>query len=233
MSGLNEENRRRILAGVCLAGLALFLLTNPFTQLMARGARAASVTAIALAGFVTPIQMALMIGSVFGIVQLLRKRADRAGLIGGTLALMGWTAGTRINVVNQLDALLQTGVSGLPGNALEKMFEAAPIVWVSIVPVGLMFPIGLITLGVTLFVAHPVSRWIGALLAVGGVLFPVGRAVGIEWAWSACDLVLGATFALIGWQILTRPELWRGEAAEREEEVVPIFPGHAELQRVP
>jgi hypothetical protein len=46
------------------------------------------------------------------------------------------------------------------------------------------------------------------LLALGGILFPIGRAAGQVWAIIACDIILGAAFALIGWQILIRPELW-------------------------
>jgi protein-S-isoprenylcysteine O-methyltransferase Ste14 len=82
---------------------------------------------------------------------------------------------------------------------------------VSIIPAGLLFPIGTIILGITMFVARPIHRGIGALLSIGGVLFPIGRTAGHEWAVVSCDLVLAATFALIGWQILTRPEVWGAE----------------------
>jgi hypothetical protein len=58
--------------------------------------------------------------------------------------------------------------------------------------------------------------WLGLLLALGGVLFPLGRALGIELAIVACDIVLAAAFAAIGWQILTRPEVWATDSSENE-----------------
>jgi hypothetical protein len=132
------------------------------------------------------------------------------------LTLMGWTVGARILALVQLERVLQGGVTGVPEDAIQRMFTAAPMVWASIIPVGLMYPIGLLILGVTLFVARPVDRWIGALLAIGGVLFPLGRAVHLPWAWWSSDLLLAAAFALLGWQVLARPALWAGaEEADR------------------
>lgn len=81
---------------------------------------------------------------------------------------------------------------------IARMFEAAPMVWFSIVPTGILYPVGLMTLGVTLFAARPVPRWIGALLFLGALLFPVGRIGRAMWAIVASDLLLGTTFALLG-----------------------------------
>jgi hypothetical protein len=202
----------RLVSGFCFAVLALLFLANPFIHTVAR-IEGASPETIAITGFVAPFTMTLMVGAVFGMMHLLRRRADRAALIGAALVLTGWTVGCRIIALAQLQALLQTGVTGVPVDSLDKLLTAAPIVWVSIVPFGLLFPLGLITLGVTWLAFGPVHRWIGALLAIGGVLFPLGRAVRLEWAISSCDVVLGVTFALLGWQVLTRPELWRPRPA--------------------
>jgi hypothetical protein len=77
---------------------------------------------------------------------------------------------------------------------------------------GLLFPIGLITLGLTILVAAPIPRWMGALLAIGGALFPIGRIGNIGWALVSCDLALGAALALMGWQLLTKKNLWDAES---------------------
>ena len=218
-----EANRRRVLSGLCLVLLALIFLTNPLTLVVARGAQA-SPAVIALRGFLAPVHMALLIGSLFGITQLLRHRADRAGLTGAALALMGWTAGVRIMTLGQMESLLKSGVTGLPQDTLQKMFEPAPMVLVSIVPPGILFPIGLVTLGITLIVKRPIDWRIGVLLTAGGILFPVGRAVRLEWAVTACDLTLGVTFGLLGWLILTRPQLWPAS------EDLLLQPRHAPVQ---
>lgn len=207
MTTSNSSNRRRLLAAFSLVTLGILFMTNPVTHLVYRGLKETVVT-IALRGFVAPIHMALLVGSVLGITQLLRGKADRTGLVGGVLVVIGWAVGIRILALGQLESLLESGVTKVPADALSKMFEAAPIVWVSIVPMGLLFPIGLIILGLTIVFATPIPRAIGALLAIGGALFPIGRIAAIPWALVACDVVLGAALALIGWQILKRAELW-------------------------
>jgi hypothetical protein len=129
-------------------------------------------------------------------------------LLGAAFALVGWAVATRISALIQIDALLRAGVEGVPPAALESAFKSAPIVWTSVFPVGLFFPLGLITLGVALCWRSPLNRWCGLPLALGGLLFPVGRAAGHEFAVISCDLLLAAAFAAFGWGILTRPEAW-------------------------
>lgn len=202
-----SSNRRRIIAGASLIVLAVVFLLNTLTGMMTE-ASASSQSRIALAGFTTVVNMVLMIASVLGIMQILRARADLLGLLGGTSTLIGWTAAIRIGVIIQLNALSESGVAGIPPNLNEFLSKSAPSVWASIFPIGIFFPLGLITLGIALVLAHPVNRLFGLLLAMGGVLFPIGRAAGHVWAIVACDIVLGVAFALIGWQILTRPQIW-------------------------
>jgi hypothetical protein len=209
MTVTNDTRRRRLLSAFCCLALGLFFLTNPITRFSVGGAT--STGQIAAIGFIAPFHVALMVGALLGITQLLRHRADRAGLIGATVVLAGWIISTRIMVIGQLDALLTNGVPGVPADALQKIFQHAPLVFVSIIPIGLLFPIGLIVLGLTLAIVRPIHRGVGVLMAIGGVLFPLGRAVDYEWAVVASDLLLAATFALTGWQIYTRPELWEGE----------------------
>lgn len=211
----HSSNRRRIIAGVSLTGLSVAFLSNTMTGLMTRPS-SPSQTMIALAGFVTVVNAVLMIAAVLGLSQLLRASADRAGLLGAAFVLVGWTAATRILTVIQLDMVLGAGVEGVPPSALESIFKSAPALFLSIFPIGLFFPLGLITLGLALFWWRPVNRWFGLLLALGGVLFPAGRAVGIEAAIIGCDIVLAAAFAAIGWQVLARPAVWEAAATESE-----------------
>ncbi|HEX8255901.1 MAG TPA: hypothetical protein VF846_22365 [Thermoanaerobaculia bacterium] len=220
-------NRRRHLAGFCLIGMALFFALNPLTGFMGSAAPPSrSNVTIALGGFAAPLHMALMIGSVFAITHLLRRKGDLAGLIGGALTLMGWAVSVRILAVRQLAQLIDNGVDGVPADTLGRVFSSAPIVFVSLIPIGLLFPIGLMILGVTLFVARPVNRWLGLTLALGGFLFPLGRAVGVPYAFAACDILLGLTLATLGQQILARPELW-DETHRADGDVLVAMPAHA------
>jgi hypothetical protein len=207
MTETNDVHRRRLLSGICLVGLAIFFLSNPFTRVLVRGGTAESLPAIAMTGFLAPVHVVCMIGSIFAITQLLRRRADRIGLAGAAMVLLGWTVGSRIMVLGQLEALLKNGATGVPSDTLQKMFQAAPLIWASIVPSGLLFPLGLITLGITIFLVKPIPRWIGLLLIAGGVCFPIGRIGNVLWAVVSSDLLLGTAFALIGWSVFTREEV--------------------------
>lgn len=207
MSLSTSANRRRLLTAISLLALGAFFMTNPLTNLLYKGSNE-SVLSISLRGFAAPIHMALLVGSVIGITQLLRDKADKRGLAGGALVVIGWAVGIRILAISQIDSLVSTGLTRVPPDAFARMFEGAPMVWVSLVPIGILFPIGLITLGLTIAATAPIPRWIGVLLAIGGALFPIGRIGSVPWALIGCDLVLGTSLALIGWQILKRRELW-------------------------
>jgi hypothetical protein len=211
MTTRDSADHLRRLAGSCLMALALLFLSNPISGALGSLTPRTAHTAIALIGFVAPPSMLLIVGSLFAIMRLLRRSAGRAALIGGAITLMGWAAGVRILALGQLSAMLAGGVEGVPADALHRIYAAAPLVFISLIPVGLLFPIGLITLGLTLAAARPIHRGIGILLALGGVLFPLGRAVHLPWAFLTCDLILGAAFALIGWQVLAHAERWSGD----------------------
>ncbi|MDX6268867.1 MAG: hypothetical protein QOD28_90 [Acidobacteriota bacterium] len=224
MNKSQGSNRRRVIAGVSLIGLSVAFLTDAATGLMTRPF-APTQTSVAIAGFLAVVNAVLMIAAMLGLSQLLRAHADGVGLAGAIFALVGWAAGTRITTVIQLDTLLRAGVEGVPPTAIETIFKSAPALFLSMFPVGLFFPLGLITLGLALFWWRPVNRWLGLLLALGGVLFPLGRAVGIEFAINACDLVLATTFAALGQQVLARPELWDTSAERNEATMNKILPG--------
>ena len=210
MSMSKDVTLRRFLSGFSMAGVALFLSTNLMSGLIGGDATIGSIAAV---GFATPLLMACLIGSVFGIMQILRRHADAAGLIGGTLVLAGWAAGIRIIGLRQLQAALATGTGGVAPDSLDRLFHAAPILWYSIVPSGILFPIGAVILGATFALKGPIPRWIGLVLIAGGVLFPIGRIGRLDWAIYSADLVLAAAFGLLAWQVLARPELWTGESA--------------------
>jgi hypothetical protein len=211
----HSSNRRRLIAGVSLIGLSITFLSDLVSGLMTDPASPSQAT-IASVGFVAVLNTLLMTAALLGLSQLLRASADRVGLLGAAFVFVGWAAAMRISVLIQLQTLLRAGVESVPPDALQSVFKSAPSVWVSVFPVGLFFPLGLITLGLALFRWHPVNRWFGLLLALGGALFPLGRAVGIEFAIFACDIVLASAFAGISWQVLSRPAVWETTASGSE-----------------
>jgi len=203
-----SSNRRRIIAGTSLLGVAIGFLLEILPE-----ASALSQTGIAVRGVIAVVFMLLMVAGVFGITQILRARADWLGLLGGAAVLIGQIAAVRIGVLLQLIALSESGVTSIPPNLIGLLFQSAPLVGLSIFRVGIFFPLGLIMLGIALIWARPVSWLFGLLLIIGGVLFPIGRVLGMDWAVIACNIILAAAFGLIGWQILTRREIWEKNPA--------------------
>jgi hypothetical protein len=208
------EHRRRTLCITALLILGAAYLADPFIYTLSNYT-GLSKRMIAFKGFTSLPIMAGIVGSVLALTQILRSKADRLGLFAGVLTVMGFTAGARIGVIGQLQGLLFLGVEGVPTRAIETILVSAPPVWASIFAVGLFYPIGTLIFGLTLAATRRVPAWIGWMLAIGGVLFPVGRAADIQWAILACDVVLGVTYPLLAWQLAVRDELWREETERR------------------
>jgi hypothetical protein len=201
---MDSSNRRRILAGTCTAILAATLLINVLRMLLSDSQR--SQGEIAATGFLAVLHAALTIAAVFGITQLVRRKADRLGLAGAASTIIGAVVGARIMVLLQLAQLAESDPAATA--TLSKLLRSALVVWVSIIPIGLTYPIGLILLGSALVTARPVNRWIGVLVVIGGILFPIGRAVGLEPAVYTSDAILAIAYGFLSWEILTHRELW-------------------------
>lgn len=192
MIASKNTNRRRSLSGASLLLFGAFFAADVFVHVLRRGA-ADLPTNVAI-GLVAPVHLALLAVGLFGITQILRRSADVASLTCAALTLMGWAAGIRITTLGQIEHV--------------QAVHLPAILFKTMVMPGILFPIGLLAMGITLMIARPIPRWIGALLAVGGVLFPIGRIGALPWALVSCDVILAAAFAAIGWQILTREEVW-------------------------
>jgi len=207
---MNDSNRRRVLAVFCMFSLTVLYCVTSIHALVSEG-ESLTRTAIAVRGFVAVLHVGLIVGAAFGIAQIVRGRADRLGMLGASITLLGATVAARIGVLSQLSLVRTNGVD--TGLVAHELSRDVPLVWVSVVPIGLLYPTGLILLGAALISARPVSRWIGVLVVIAGVLFPIGRAIGVPPAIYGSDLILAAALAMLGWQLLQRREVWAGEPA--------------------
>ncbi|HYH06177.1 MAG TPA: hypothetical protein VEK11_03860 [Thermoanaerobaculia bacterium] len=205
-----ESNRRRVLAGACASVLSAMLLLH-VVRMFADDGSAPSQAAIALSGFTAVLHVGFIVAAAFGVTQLVRHRADRLGLAGAALTCLGAVVGARIGVFIQLSQL-QDSTPGAVRGAISALLHNAKPVWASIIPIGLMYPLGLMLLGIALIVARPVNRWIGVVLLIGGFFFPVGRALGIPPAFYISDAMTGIAWGILGWTMLTKREVWHGGA---------------------
>jgi hypothetical protein len=201
-----QNDRRRIIAGVSLIAAPLLLLAGDLAEIGA-GSTAAWYVMGKLA-------FAVFVPAILAIVHLLRARADRTGLAGGGLAIVGSMAGASIFTVAMVDrAMGGAAIDESAARAVEQsLVDGRVFEYVIMYPLpGLAFPIGLLVLSVGLLRAKVVSPAAAVLLALGAILFPVGRIGDVAAAVVGSGAALTAGMGSIGLRVLGRANGW-GEA---------------------
>jgi hypothetical protein len=191
-----EEMRRRG-AAACLFAAPAVLLAGDAVRLWA-GAQRASLVMGKLA-------FALFVGAALAVVGLTRGRADGAGLLGGALAVVGCLAGSGILTAS---AIFQSFDAAALGEAAERAVEASMMKsgvfgYVLFYPLpGLAFPAGFLVLAYALLRSRAASTTAALLVALGALLFPVGRIGDSEPAVVASGLALTLGMALTALRLL-------------------------------
>ena len=203
------DERRRKIGGVCLVAAPLLLLAGDLLRAGA-GLRYESL-------IVMKLSFAFFVAAVLALVHLLRERSDRTGLAGGALTLVGCLAGSGIVTAAMIGVSLETAALGEPTlSAVEEAMRAGGVpAFLFMFPLpGLAFPAGLLVLSAGLLRAKVMPAPAAALLALGALLFPVGRIGEFEPAVLASSAALSASMGWIGWRVLRR-------AAPAWEQVAP------------
>lgn len=145
------------------------------------------------------ISVLLFLGAILEVVHQLAPRADRLGLVFGSLAIVGlFTSATMQGVFRVRYVLEGTG-------AQEPSELVTPIVLATSIAPGILFPASLLVLAIGLGKTR-VLGWIPAIaLALGAILFPVGRFIVGDLRISvASDLLMLLALAPLGLRS------WRG-----------------------
>lgn len=193
------DERRRKIGGACLVAAPLILLAGDVMRAGA-GLRYESIVMMKLS-------FALFAGAVIALVHMLRERADRTGLAGGALALVGCLSATGIVTAHMIGLSLESASLGEPvERAIQGAMEAGGVpAFLFLFPLpGLAFPAGLLVLSFGLLRAKAAPAPAALLLAAGALLFPVGRIGAIEPAVLASSVALAASMAWMGWRVLRR-----------------------------
>ena len=168
---------RRAGAAACLLGAPLLMLAGDALRVWA-GAQHAWLVMFKLS-------FPLFVGAALAVVRLTSERADRAGLVGAALAVVGCLAGSGIVTANAVLAPVETaGLDATATQAIEAAMRASGVGgYVLLYPLpGLAFPVGFLVLAYALMRARVVSGAAAAALMLGALLFPVGRIGGFDWA---------------------------------------------------
>ncbi|MDO3640427.1 hypothetical protein [Mucilaginibacter sp. L3T2-6] len=67
---------------------------------------------------------------------------------------------------------------------------------------GPLFPLSLLVLGINLIRKRTIETWLGILICLGAIVFPLGRILRIEVVAHLTDLLFAVPFFVIGWRFI-------------------------------
>jgi hypothetical protein len=70
---------------------------------------------------------------------------------------------------------------------------------------GLLFPLSVLLLGIQLIRTKNITLWIGVVLCLGAVTFPMGRIPRLEWVGHITDVLLLVSCGTMAWELLRQP----------------------------
>ena len=184
-------------AAVCLLAAPLLMLAGDALRYWA-GARHTWLVMLKLS-------FAFFVGAALAAVHLTSERADRTRLVGGALAVVGCLAASGIVTANAVLGTVET--AGLEESAM-RLVEAAfqrdgvgGYIFLYPLP-GLAFPAGFLVLSYALLRARVVAPPAAVALALGALLFPVGRIGGFEWAVIGSGVGMSVGLGLVALRVL-------------------------------
>lgn len=196
MRGQPATGLRRVGAAACLLAAPLLMLAGDVLRVLGGAPRAWLVMA--------KLAFALFVGAALAVVRLTSERADRAGLVGGALAVVGCLAGSGILTANAVLGSIDTaGLDAAATGAIEAALRTSGVGgFVLFYPLpGLAFPVGFLVLSYALLRARAVSPVAAAALALGALLFPVGRIGGLDWAVIASGVGMSVGLGLVALRV--------------------------------
>jgi hypothetical protein len=179
------------IAGVCSILAPLVLLTGDAILLI--GALRFEWTIALWVAFV------LFVPAIFGLTYLAASQGSRLALVGGASAFFGCMAGAGMQVLFRVWAVLNE--AGSP-QTIELLRSSRKLI-ASTQMIGIFFPIGLLILAVSLYRRHIVAPIVPLSLAIGAILFPVGRIAGLLVGLLGADVLLIVAFGMIGRWLLS------------------------------
>ena len=141
----------------------------------------------------------LFVPAIFGLTYLAFDNGSRLALIGGACAFFGAMAGASMQVLFRVYAVLNEAGAEQAIELLQKTMKLIATTQM----IGIFFPIGLILLSISIYRSRIFNRITPPLLALGAILFPIGRIGGSAIAVIGSDIVLIGAFGFIGWHIMT------------------------------
>lgn len=164
-------------------------------------------------GYSVTAGILLIIGSVFwvfafaALFDIVKERAPRYAAFGLLIAVYSCLCGGVGFALRDVMA----SVLHIPHKRLLDTFAQHPVFdnmvfWVG----GPAFPSSLLVLGIVLAATKKTSVWVGIMIALSAVLFPVSRITRNEIFAHVDDILMLVPLAYLGWQLLRNSYVNRG-----------------------
>ena len=160
------------------------------------------------------VSFVLFVPAIFGLSYLAITRGSRLAFVGGASAYFGAMAGASMQVLFRVWAVLDEAGAQ---QTIELLGGSRKLI-VTTQMIGIFFPIGLLILAASLYRSRAVNIFIALSLAGGAILFPVGRIAGSLFALVGGDILLLASFGVIGSRLLSagNGELKRADTTQAQ-----------------
>ena len=141
----------------------------------------------------------LYVPAFMGLFEPLREKTPRYAAWGLLVAIYGCASGGLFAFRDIYAAAL-----GVSQNAELQAFAAHPLAFnLALFWSGPLFPLSLLALGIVAVRKEAVDRWVGVMICLGAIAFPLSRVSRVELVGHAADLLLLIPLAYLGWLLLT------------------------------
>jgi len=156
------------------------------------------------AGLTQMYSCVLFIPALFGLARLLHRTAPRLAVTGGLVGILGSVGGVNFATLLLYEWAARTaGADEATVGAITQTVQSR--LWPALSLPTIMFPISFLILSIGIIRTGVMPRWVGALLCVAAIIFPLGRIPDIQALFHLSDLLLFIPLAWIGLRYLTGP----------------------------
>jgi hypothetical protein len=148
-------------------------------------------------GTLTALATTIWLYGLIGLVAVIRERLPRYAAVLLPALVVGALGGLSFGFQGFYEGVLGLSKADSLGALAQHQLASEVMLWLP----GPVFPLSLVLLAVGLWRSRLAPVWLAGLLAVGAVLFPLGRITRIDAVAHGCDLLLLVPFALLGWTL--------------------------------
>jgi hypothetical protein len=150
-------------------------------------------------GTLLTLSIVFWIMAFIALFDLLKEKMPNYASIGLLVAIYGCVSGINFGFVGVYSEVFNIDHTTYLKAAADHPLSFNLLLFWS----GPLFPLSLLVLGIILISKKIVPAWVGFLICLGALAFPVSRILRIEWIAHISDALLAIPLVFIGWQYIT------------------------------